>query len=200
MENKVETRGNKRGRPKLPDELRKTPKYENTGMINYEAKKGDEIPKSFLNIPLESTNILDNLRINKVKNKNKKLVIDKFYKEVALKNNIDESIIHKIVEFRTKMIIRLINNAFEGKIIFKEFFTFEPSYKKLRYIVKSGLIFDAKYDGIREKILNKSFLEGIDLTEQDISKFLNQTANVVDKDKEQEIDKDDDDDIFYEEL
>ena len=166
-----------RGKKKLPDDVRKKPKYQNTGMIEYTSKKGDEIPLSFFNGNNASNDVSP--RIVKVKFADKKLLIDKFYDAVALKNNLaDKSLIEKIVNFRTQMIIKLINNTFEGKIMFKEFFTFEPDYNKLRYIIKSGIIFDKKYDGIRDKILTKSFLESINLSNEDISLFLNRDNKV----------------------
>lgn len=189
-----------RGKKKLPDDVRKKPKYQNTGMIEYTSKKGDEIPLSFFNGNNASNDVSP--RIVKVKFADKKLLIDKFYDAVALKNNLaDKSLIEKIVNFRTQMIIKLINNTFEGKIMFKEFFTFEPDYNKLRYIIKSGIIFDKKYDGIRDKILTKSFLESINLSNEDISLFLNRDNKVDISQQNKIVDKPIiNNDEFYEEL
>lgn len=189
----------KRGRKPLPEGLRKMPKYSNTGMIEYVAKKGNEIPPSFVkNIDEINENnkkiILSNKTV--IKNKNKKLFISDFYEHVSKLTNYDVELIEKVVNFRTQMIKKLIGNAYEGKILFKEFFTFEPDYFRLRYIIKSGKIFDNKYDDIRDKILSDSFLKGIDLTKNDISIFLNN--NVVEENTNEEDYEDDN--TFYEEL
>ena len=215
----------KRGRPCNPVPSKKV--SVNTGALLYEAKKGDEIPKSFLkNIDEIHNEFKEKGYRTKKFNRDKEIPIEVFYEFVSNKLNIPVSQIKEIYEFRSTTIHYLINNRFLGKIIFKNFFTFELATKNIRMMLKSGEVFKEKFDDIRDFMLSDLFLKNAGVAREEVAntfklveenkinklklkqeeenklqqEIIEDISNIIENDDFDEDDEDDEDDDLYEQL